>query len=254
DELSNGRFNLGLGAGATDFLGWIGIPQERPLAAMRESITVLRRLLAGERVAYDGAFVKGWTDEAYLRLPVRPRRIPIYLGAMSARMLGLMGEMADGGLPLLFPPEHLANVMPLVRRGAERAGRDWQTLDLAGCVWCSISDDREAATDALKEKIAYYGHALSPLIMRQLGLSARDFEAIRQAVVVEGDLLKGKALVSEAMLKIGIVGTAADVIRRLEGLVQLGARHLSFGPPLGPDPLAAIEVLGQKVIPYFATR
>ncbi|MBI3731922.1 MAG: LLM class flavin-dependent oxidoreductase, partial [Chloroflexi bacterium] len=47
DELSNGRFNLGLGAGATDFLGWIGIPQERPLAAMRESITVLRRLLAG---------------------------------------------------------------------------------------------------------------------------------------------------------------------------------------------------------------
>jgi len=85
DELSAGRFNLGLGAGAADFLGWIGVPQEHPLAAMRESIVVLRRLLSGQRAAYDGTFIKGWTDEAYLRMPARP--VPIYLGAMSPRML-----------------------------------------------------------------------------------------------------------------------------------------------------------------------
>ena len=121
-------------------------------------------------------------------------------------------------------------------------------LDLAACIWCSISADREAALDALKEKIAYYGHALSPTIMQQLGLAPADFAPLRQAVVVEGDMAKGKRLVTDAMLRIGIVGDAADVRRRLEGLARLGARHVSFGPPLGPDPLEAITVIGREII------
>ena len=37
DELSGGRFNLGLGAGAADFLGWVGIDDARPAATMREA-------------------------------------------------------------------------------------------------------------------------------------------------------------------------------------------------------------------------
>ncbi|MBI5879241.1 MAG: LLM class flavin-dependent oxidoreductase [Chloroflexi bacterium] len=249
DELSGGRFNLGIGAGAADFLGWVGIVQDAPLTAMRESLAVLRRLFAGERAAYDGRFVRGWTDEAYLRVPARP--VPIYVGAMSPRMLELIGEAADGGLPLLFPPEHYANVQPLVAAGAHRAGRDVEQVDLAACIWCSVSADRAAALDALKEKVAYYGHALSPTIYAQLGLSAADFAPIRQAVVVEDDLRKGKQLVTDAMLRIGVVGTARDVIQRLERLAALGARHFSFGPPLGPDPLEAVAVIGREVIPYF---
>lgn len=249
DELSGGRFNLGIGAGAADFLGWVGIEQAHPLAAVRESLDVLRRLCAGERVPYAGRFVRGWTEEAYLRVPARP--IPLYVGAMSPRMLGLIGEAADGGLPLVFPPEHFANVLPLVAAGAARAGRNLARIDLPACIWCSVSADRDAAIDALKEKIAYYGHALSPTIYAQLGLSAADFASIRQAVVVEGDLAAGKRLVSGAMLRIGIAGSARDVIRRLEGLAALGARHFSFGPPLGPDPLEAVAVLGREVIPHF---
>ena len=163
-------------------------------------------------------------------------------------MLSLIGEAADGGLPLLFPPEHFANVEPLVRRGVAAAGCDMGELDLAACIWCSISADREAALDALKEKIAYYGHALSPTIMQQLGLTPADFAPLRQAVVVEGNMAKGKRLVTDAMLRIGIVGDAADVRRRLVGLARLGARHVSFGPPLGPDPLEAITVIGREII------
>jgi len=50
---------------------------------------------------------------------------------------------------------------------------------------------------------------------------------------------------------IGVVGRAKDLIARLEPLVAAGARHLSFGPPLGPDPLRAVELLGQEVLPHF---
>lgn len=242
DELSEGRFNLGIGAGAAEFLKWIDIHPDKPLTAVRESIAAINALLSGDNAAYG--------SEAYLRFKAQ-RRVPIYLGAMSPNMLRLIGEAADGGLPLLFPPEHYETVLPYIREGVEKAGRDLDSLDIAACVWCSISNDRAAAVDALSEKIAYYGHALSPLIWDRLGLTRDDFAPIEQAIMVERDTEKAKRLVTPAMLQIGIAGTTHDLIERLEHLVSLGVRHLSFGPPLGPDPLAAIEAIGRDVIPHF---
>lgn len=252
DEYSGGRFNLGLAAGAGEFLKWIDIQQVKPVGALRETITVVNRLLAGERAELDGDFLR-WSSEAYLRFPAR-RRVPIYVGAMSPLMLRLIGEVADGGLPLLFPPEHYETVLPYIREGAAKAGRSLDDLDVAACIWCSIGDDRAAGEDALREKIAYYGHAMSPLIWDRLGLTHEDFVPIEQAYMVERDAEKAKRLVTPAMLKIGIAGTTHDLIGRLEYLVSLGARHLSFGPPLGSDPLVAIQALGRDVIPHFQRK
>ncbi len=250
DELSGRRALLGISSGADDFLGWIGLRPERPVAAVAETIDGLRRLFDGERCHPDGRFIAGWTSEAYLRFETL-RRVPIYVGAMSPRMLELIGSTADGGLPLLFPPEHFAEVLQHVRRGAVRTGRDLSTIDVAACIWCSVSSDRVAAERALREKIAYYGHSLSPLILQRLGVERAEFEPISRAVNVEGNPERAMAMVTPAMLRIGVAGSAAELIPRLEYLVGLGARHLSFGPPLGPDPHKAIEVLGREVLPRF---
>lgn len=250
DELSGGRFNLGLAAGAGDFLGWVGIPQHKPLTAVREAVTIIRRLLAGERVDFAGAVFQASAD-AYLRFAPQ-REVPIYLGAMSPKMLALTGAVADGGLPLLFPPEHYTNVRPLIDSGATQAGRSSDSLDIAACIWCSIGEDHEAAVNALKDKIAYYGHAFSPTIWAQLGLREADFAPLRQAIVVENDPAKARALVNEAMLRTGIAGNPAALIERLEQLVALGVDHISLGPPLGPDIVEAIALIGRDVIPHFA--
>lgn len=249
DEISNGRFNLGLSSGASDFLDWIGIPAENPRTAVIETVQVINQLLSGESASIRGQFLR-WKDEAYLRFKPK-RRVPIYLGAMSPRMLEEIGQIADGGLPLLFPPEHFQNVAPIIERGAMNTGRKLEDIDIAACIWCSISDDQQAAEDALREKIAYYGHSMSATILAQLGLTHQDFEPIAQAVMTENDLTKAKSLVTEQMMQIGIAGTTQDVIQRLEKLISLGARHLSFGPPLGPDINEAITKIGQEIIPYF---
>jgi 5,10-methylenetetrahydromethanopterin reductase len=251
DELSGGRFNLGLASGAGDFLEWVGIQQKKPRTALVESVRAINRLLSGERAECDGYFLK-WSDEAYLRFAPE-RRVPIYIGAMGPNMLRSVGEIADGGLPLLFPPEHYANVMPYIREGAARAGRDLSEVDVAACIWCSLSEDRAAAEDVLREKVAYYGLATNALIWERLGVDPEEFEPITEAIMAEKDFEKAKAMVTDDMLRIGVVGTASDLIPRLEGLVEMGADHLSFGPPLGPDPLAAIELLGREVLPYFRT-
>ncbi len=258
DEVSGGRFNLGLATGARDFLEWVGIEQTHPLAAMRETMDTLRALWRGERVATRGNFLQ-WTNEAYLRFRA-PRVIPIYLGALSPKMLQLAGELADGVLPLLFPPEHYFTVKPYIEKGL--AIRDSPSaignplsairqFDFAACIWVSLSENRDAARHVLAKKVAYYGHALSPLIWDRLGVTQQDFEPITHALMVERDEAKGVRMVNDQMLAIGIVGDAADVIARLEPIVAAGAQHLSFGPPLGPDPLAAVELLGTRVLPHF---
>lgn len=249
DEFSGGRFNLGLSSGAAEFLKWVGIEPAKPVTAVRETMDALNRLLRGERAALTGDYLR-WTDEAYLRFEAR-RRVPLYVGALSPNMLRLIGEAADGGLPLLLPPEHYETVLPYIAEGAAQAGRTLDEIDIAACIWCSLGDDRAAAEAALRDKIAYYGHAMSPLIWERLGVTRADFDPIEQAAMRDGDLQRARALVTPAMLRIGVVGTAHDLIERLEGLVALGVRHLSFGPPLGPDPLAAVQTIGREVIPHF---
>lgn len=250
DEFSDGRFHLGLAAGAAEFLKWIGMEQTAPLATTRRAIVATRAALGGARGG-DPA----WTTDAYLRFPPpRERRIPIYLGAFSPRMLGLTGELADGALPLLFPPESYDEILPLIRAGADRAGRSLDNIDVAACIWCSVASDRATAEAPLKDKIAYYGHALSPTIWARLGVTREDFTPIEHAIMTERDPQRARDLVTDKMLAIGIAGTPHDLIARLETLRDRGVRHLSFGPPLGPDILAAIEIIGREVIPHFRPK
>lgn len=56
---------------------------------------------------------------------------------------------------------------------------------------------------------------------------------------------------TDAMLKVGIIGGSAEIISRLEPLVANGMDHLSFGPPLGPDMGEALDILGE-VLDHFA--
>jgi 5,10-methylenetetrahydromethanopterin reductase len=248
DELSGNRFNLGIAAGAGEFLKWVGVEQEQPLAATRETTLAVRRLLSGERVGLNGEFLR-WRDEAYLRF-TPPRVTPIYIGAMGPKMLALAGELADGVLPLLFPPEHYFEVNPYIQQGSATRNSQLAPLDFAVCIWVSMAEDRAAARRVLAQKIAYYGHALGPLIYERLGVAREDFLPIEQAMMVERDAEKAIRLVDERMLRIGVVGQPRDVIERLEPLVAAGADHLSFGPPLGPDVLTAVRLLGE-VIRYF---
>lgn len=245
DEVSGNRFNLGLAAGAADFLKWVGIEQAAPLALLRETVEAVRRLQAGERVALAGEVLR-WSGEAYLRVAA-PRQTPIYVGALGPRMLALAGEIADGVLPLLFPPEHYFGVKPLIDQGVEKRAASLPPLDLAACIWVALDADRAAARQVLAAKIAYYGHALSPLIWQRLGLARADFAPIEQAMMVARDEARAVALVDDRMLRIGVVGGPEDVVERLRPLAAAGVTHFSFGPPLGPDPLAAVRLLGQVI-------
>ncbi len=210
-EVSGGRFLLGLGAGAEEFLAWVGVPRPRPLATTRFAVNQIRTLLAGGRAVADDA---GWTSEAFLRFDARP--VPLYLGAMSPRMLALAGECADGVLPLLYPPEHYPTAAEQVLDGARAAGRDPDDIDLAACIWVSVDRDEARARRPLAEKIAYYGASFAPYLLHRAGLSAADFEPIQAALRADG--IDGAVdLVTDRMLALGIAGTPEQVVARSQG-------------------------------------
>jgi 5,10-methylenetetrahydromethanopterin reductase len=250
DEYSGGRVRLGISVGAVEFLRWVGIEARRPLSAMRESIDIIRRLLRGERVEHNGRVFRGWTEDAYMRFkPIRDR-IPIYLGAQSRRMLELTGEIADGGLPLLFPPEYIDEVLGHISKGAENAGRSLEDLDVVGCLWFSVAEDREAAKDALRDLVSFYGPHLAPDMIAKVGLRTEDFNPIREALSAR-DQERAGSLVTDEMARIAIYGTPDDCIERIEALIGRGLTHVRFGPPLGPDPEETIRLVGERIIPYF---
>ena len=260
DEVSDGRFLLGISAGAAEFLGWVGLQHGKPLTAMRESVTAVRRLLSNESAERDGEFLS-WSSEAYMRFSVK-RQVPIYIGGMGPRMLALAGEIGDGALPLLFPPERYYTARQQVvegqslrnaqapfalslSKGAGKQDEQDEKFDFATCIWVSASQDRAAARRVLAQKVAYYGSAINETLLSDMGLNRSDFEPVTQALVEERDEARAIDLVTDDMLRIGVVGDAAQIIERLEPLVADGATHLSFGPPLGPDFGEALRILGE---------
>ena len=244
-EASEGRFLLGISAGAAEFLDWIGLRHGKPRTATREAVLAIRQLLGNRSAECDGECLS-WGSETYMRFPIE-RQVPIYIGAMGPRMLEMAGEVGDGALPLLFPPERYYTARKHVGIGLASREEPKADFDFATCIWVSASKDRASARRVLAQKIAYYGSAMNETLLADLGLSRSDFDPVSSALVEERDEARAIDLVTDEMLRIGVVGEASEIIERLEPLVAAGATHLSFGPPLGPDFREAIRILGQVV-------
>lgn len=241
-ELTDGRFLLGLAAGAADFLGWAGLRRAAPLRVVAETVCAVRALCSGQPPVAVRGCGPGWQPEARMRIPPQPT--PIYVGAMSPRMMELIGEVADGGLPLLYPPESFAAAQAHVLTGLRRSGRSTAAVDLAACIWVSVHDDPALAVRPLAEKLVYYGPAFAPAILAGAGTDAAALAALR-ALPLDDAVRQ----LPPAMLDLGIAGPPAEVVTRCRGLLAAGARHLSFGPPLGPNRMAATRLLGTAVLP-----
>lgn len=247
DELSGGRALVGLGLHTDEMLRWVGYEPGDAAVRIREAVELIRRLLRGEVAAFEGEAFR-WSDAAYLRFrPVR-ERIPIYVACYGDELLRLSGEIGDGSLPMVAPPESARVVAEHVRAGAAAAGRDPAEVDVAGCMWLSLSDDGAAAHEFMQRMVATFAPYLDPGALALVGLSPEDFVEIKR-LVEGGRLDDAAALVGDDMLRLAIVGTPDQVVERLADVEAAGITQANLGGPLGPDPEEALRLLGERVIP-----
>ncbi len=162
DQLSGGRMRLGIGSSGPQVAeGWHGQRFARQLQRTREYVAVVRMALARERVEYHGETLELPLPDGpgkALKLTIAPvqERIPIYLAAIGPKNTALAGEIADGWIPTLFSPEHIAESRALLEEGAARVGRSLEGFDVAPTVNVLITDDLGAGRDAMRPFIALY--------------------------------------------------------------------------------------------------
>jgi 5,10-methylenetetrahydromethanopterin reductase len=252
DELSGGRCILGIGMHTGAMVEWTGLDASDHIARTREAVQLIRRLLRGEVAAGEGECF-GWTPQCYLRFQPLRADLPIYVSSFGRVFHEVAGAIGDGAQPMITPPASAGVMCRAIERGIAAAGRERSAFTISGCGWLSLSAERAAAADRMRNMVAYFGSYLEDEALATIGLSRADFAPIK-ARIDAGDYAGAQSLVTDDMLKLGIVGTPRDVIRQIEELGGAGIDEVGLGGPLGPDPDAAIDLLAREVMPYFRER
>jgi F420-dependent oxidoreductase-like protein len=155
DEISGGRFRLGLGtSGARVVEDFHGLPFHRPLTRLKETIEIIRLLLAGQRADFDGECFQ----LRRFKLGFKPLRaeIPIYVAALTPKSLRQIGELADGWLPTHWPGKQLPQGIAEIGAGCEAANRQAGAIEIAPFINTLVGDDLSSARKAARLPLAYY--------------------------------------------------------------------------------------------------
>ncbi len=239
-HLSDGRFLLGIGASGPQVMeGWHGVRFSRPIQRTRETIDIIRRVTAGERLDYDGEIYRlplpGGEGKA-IRSAAPPTHVPIYVASLGPANLRLTGAQTDGWIGNSFLCETADVFFDEIRAGAEAAGRSLDDIDLTVSVSCEITDDVEeagrrhaagfaftfgamgsATTNFYNDAFARQGFGDDVTEVQRLWL-AGDREAAATRVPIE------------IGLRTNLIGPPAEIRRRLREYRDCGVGTLRVGP------------------------
>ncbi len=245
DDLAPGRVLLGIGAWWDPLAAKVGIQRRKPLLAMRETVGVVRRLLAMERVTFHGTFID--VDDIEIDIvhgDRSPKDVPIYVGATGMKMMELAGEIGDGVvLNYMVGPRYNEEAMSALAAGASRAGRQVEDIDRPQLVVCSLDQDRDVALDRSRELLTQY-LGQQPHIMKASGVDPGLIEEIGKVLTWPAgpeDIHRAMKLVpDEAVQMISASGTPNECRAKVREYVEAGCT-CPILYPLGDDVRAMID-------------
>ncbi len=261
DEMSGGRFRLGLGAGVKRLNErWHGADYGRPAPHLRETIEATRLIMesasAGEPIRYEGSYhnidIKGW---------VRPHkalrdRVPIYTAAVQEGMARMAGDVADGVLGhLICSDRWLEEVMiPNFEKGLERSGRDRSSFDFVPGMCVAITEDDselEDAYGAARRTLAFYATVRTYHPLFEIHGFGSEAEAVGNAFRA-GDLAGVAAAVTDEMVDTYCAVGPIDRVREKVGVIAALGDAISLGPPTYFIAKERIDEYQRRVIAAFA--
>ena len=252
DQLTEGRAYLGVARGA--WLERYGLRELTPrVAAIRETLEIVNRLLAGNDAAYDGQV---FHLEAGVRLPysrLRPH-VPLLIGTWGPKLGALAGEIADevkiGGCA---NPKMVGLMQSWVAEGEKRAGRVTGACRVLVGAVTVVDNDRHAARQFVKRGLALYLPVVAPLdvtaniepeLLNRIARLTDAHQVDEAAALISDDLLA----------KFALAGTPEDVMNHALALYDAGASRVEFGTPHGLDEGNGLRLLGERVLPALGKR
>lgn len=227
DDLAPDRIICGIGAWWDPLARNVGIDRSKPLKAMEETITVLRKLLNMERVTFDGEFVQvNGIELDVVHGRREPRNVPIYLGATGGKMLEMTGRIADGiVMNYCVPVEYNDHAIEQLEKGLRESGRTLDEFDRPQLVVCSVDEDHDKAIDTTRELLTQY-LAQQPHIAQASGVSKDVVESI-QAILgwpaTHEQIQAAKHLVPEDLIhRITASGTPDEARAKVQEYIDHG--------------------------------
>jgi len=238
DEMSGGRFRLGLGSGVKRLNEtWHNVDYGRPAPHLREAIEATRLIMAqahaGEPIRYEGDYydidIKGWVRP---HPPARDTPPPIYAAALQAGMSRMAGDVADGliGHPIQSLPWIDEVVVPGFESGLRRCGRDRKDFNYLPTVCCAIDDDEGHALDLARRTISFYATVKTYAPLWEM----HGFEDAANAAgeaFRRGDLAAVPAAIPDAMVEAYCAAGPLDKVRERVEATAERADGLFLTPP-----------------------
>lgn len=247
-EISNGRAILGIGVGESAVYN-LGLKPER-LAVLEEKIRVIRALLRGESVEYEGTRIRmAWSEI----------EVPVVMACSGPKSLQLGGRIADGVLfQVGSDPAFVRYALDNIRKGAEQAGRSLEDVKLYMRVACAVLADREKAREEVKGYAAAAAGTTFNTVPReyfdeQLWDELDSFKSSYDYADHASEEARHKALLTDRILDaIAIAGTPSETVPRFRELAAMGLD--GFVWPAGmPEPLPYLETFARDVMPQLQT-
>jgi 5,10-methylenetetrahydromethanopterin reductase len=234
DRLSGGRFLLGLGRSEKQVIQEkMGISYGNSRTALGETVQILRRLFAGERVSTP----EGRYKLNNVRLATTPVQspLPIYLSGIGPKGLRLVGEIANGVvLNAYVPPSYVRYAVKEIRDAAQAAGRDPQTIDITCMLVVRLSDDPASMYPTLKQRLvrlleeAHVGE----ILLETGGFDATILPTLCATVKKDGEKAAVRFITDEMVEAFYLVGPADHCRARIEEYRQAGVHEPLLLPRL----------------------
>ena len=251
---------LGLGAGGSGF-AQMHLERKHVNQALRETIVMIKALLAGNVVNHDGELFK--LTDAQLKFEAR-RDVPIYLATRSPMNLELAGELADGALIATYvSKDQLQFAVDRVRAGAEKAGRKLEDVKLISWVYTSISDDGRQAVENVRyfvtQAIINTSPEAYPTILAGFHPDLPAFlskcrDSGREGI--EAAYKDRTYMTDEVIKRFSVAGTADDCIAKIKEISSFGIDDIwlrCFSAPRSEiEHEKVIVPFAEKVMPAFA--
>ena len=201
DYFARGRFILGLGSSSETMMeGWNGIPLDKPLTRVKETVQLVRAMMRGEKTSFDGVTLR---SHGYRQPPVT---VPVYMAALRGRMLEAAAEHGDGVILNLFPQRALAQMMACIRAGEARAGKPAGSVEVVCRHQVCVTDNPAPARQVFRQKFApYYANPVYNRLLTWCGFG--DIAATIMAGWAARDRTQTTAAFSDQLVdEIAIIG------------------------------------------------
>jgi len=195
---------------------------------MREIVNAVRALLNNENVTFNGEFVHfDGIELDYVYQDRRAKDVPIYIGATGMQMMELTGEIADGVvLNYLVSPDYNKQAMQALHTGADKAGRNIDSIDRPQLVVCSVHEDRQTALDMAREMVTQY-LGQQPHIMKASGVPQSLLDKVGEVLTwpaTHEQVTKASKLVPDEIVQmLTASGTPSEARQQVKHYIENGA-------------------------------